>query len=282
MTVVESVNVRTEASHQHVVSILSNSELFSEFGPERIEKLVKVGSFCEFCRDEILFREGEVGEFLYLLLNGTVAVTTADDPDKVFRLTEGDLVGEIGLLDGLPRTATVTTETACQAFRLTRNDLDEFLLIEPSLALPLLQGVSRKIRSALGREKALNASLRGANRELERLNSTLETIVAQKTQQLQRAVEDLRHIAETDPLTGVYNRRKFDELMAQSLEVADKMSLILLDVDHFKKLNDNHGHQAGDRVLIQVAEVANSCLEEGRYLARYGGEEFGIVLPSCM
>jgi diguanylate cyclase (GGDEF)-like protein len=280
-TVVEKHVVETQASKESVTKILSDSELFAGFGPKRIDNLVKVGTFCECPAGEVLFREGETGEILYLVLSGSVAVTTEADPDKVFRLKEGDLVGEIGLLDGLPRTATVTTETPCQLFRLTLDDLESFLQTEPDTALPLMRAANRKVRAALGREKELNASLRDANQELERLNNSLEIIVSQKTEQLRRSVENLTHIAETDPLTGVYNRRKFDELMVKCLGSSEKMSLILLDVDHFKKLNDTHGHQAGDRVLIKVAEVSNACLGEGQYLARYGGEEFGIILPGA-
>jgi diguanylate cyclase (GGDEF)-like protein len=252
--------------------------MFSDFDQEKLEKLVPLGKVCQFDAQTVLFREGEIGDILYLILMGRVSITTEADPDKVFFLTEGDMLGEIGVLDGLPRTATVTTDTNCQLFRLSREDLESFLELEPALALRLMRVLNRKVRGALEREKELNADLREANSELERLNTTLEVLVEQKTEQLRNAIKDLKAMVDRDPLTGVYNRRKFDALIEEVLQQEEQLSLIMLDVDHFKRLNDRHGHQAGDRVLMQVAAISAECLEENQYLARYGGEEFGIIL----
>lgn len=265
-------------AHEKITEALKSTELFSHFNEDKLQRLAELGEFCEMHPDAVVFREGDVGDILYLILQGRVKVTTAADPDKVFVLADGDVMGEIGLLDGLARTATVITETPCQLFRLGRAQLQAFLDLEPGLAMTLMRVMNRKLRGTLGREKELNASLRKANAELERLNSTLEHLVEQKTQQLQLAVEDLRAMVDRDPLTGVYNRRKFDGLLEEVVKQREQISLIMLDVDHFKRLNDNHGHQVGDRVLMQVAAVSEDCLGEMQYLARYGGEEFGIIL----
>ena len=87
----------------------------------------------------------------------------------------------------------------------------------------------------------------------------------------------------SDALTGVVNRKAFDERLdaelAFGLRHESPLSLVLLDVDHFKKVNDTHGHPAGDAVLRGVAAVARSQARETDLVARYGGEELAVVLP---
>jgi diguanylate cyclase (GGDEF)-like protein len=99
----------------------------------------------------------------------------------------------------------------------------------------------------------------------------------------ERADRETHELATTDPLTGVYNRRTFKELSEPLLSRARRartaVSLLLLDIDHFKNVNDTHGHLAGDEVLARFAELVRSCLRKEDLLARYGGEEFVVLLP---
>ncbi|HAQ26106.1 GGDEF domain-containing protein [Stutzerimonas nitrititolerans] len=97
---------------------------------------------------------------------------------------------------------------------------------------------------------------------------------------MMRQLEDL---AATDELTGLYNRRYFlkrAETEVNRLRKGHQSGLALIDLDHFKRVNDQHGHATGDRVLQSFAAVARSCLRDGDILARYGGEEFVLLLPS--
>lgn len=95
--------------------------------------------------------------------------------------------------------------------------------------------------------------------------------------------ERLRHMTLTDPLTGVTNRRYFDrrlpEEVARATRHRDPLSLMFLDLDRFKQVNDNHGHQAGDQLLREAAGIMTDQLRVGDTLARYGGEEFVALLP---
>ncbi|HZL57461.1 MAG TPA: diguanylate cyclase [Bryobacteraceae bacterium] len=89
-----------------------------------------------------------------------------------------------------------------------------------------------------------------------------------------------------DGLTGIANRRKFDETLATELRLAlessKPISLLMLDIDHFKALNDEFGHQRGDECLVRVAEALASCsLRASDLVARYGGEEFAVIMPDC-
>jgi len=94
-------------------------------------------------------------------------------------------------------------------------------------------------------------------------------------------VQQLETISITDPLTRVFNRRhlmvRIDEEMRKSFENNDPLSLCILDIDHFKHINDTYGHLYGDEVLIKIAETISACLSKNEIFGRYGGEEFVIL-----
>jgi diguanylate cyclase (GGDEF)-like protein len=96
-------------------------------------------------------------------------------------------------------------------------------------------------------------------------------------------MEKLNYLASRDALTGVYNRRQFNELSLRELKNSGHnhhpLSMIILDLDYFKKVNDNYGHQAGDLVLQKVAAICRNSIRSSDILGRYGGEEFIIFLP---
>jgi diguanylate cyclase (GGDEF)-like protein len=98
-------------------------------------------------------------------------------------------------------------------------------------------------------------------------------------------LEQIQRLAETDALTGVANRRVFEDTlqkeMARSERNGDQLTLLMVDVDHFKSFNDTHGHQEGDNVLKGVAAALRETSREFDVVARYGGEEFAVILPSC-
>ncbi|SDF06612.1 diguanylate cyclase (GGDEF) domain-containing protein [Blastococcus aurantiacus] len=98
-----------------------------------------------------------------------------------------------------------------------------------------------------------------------------------------RQLVTLASSASRDPLTGLSNRRGFDqaleELMAEAARTGEPLSAVLIDVDHFKAVNDTYGHEEGDRVLRRVAEVWQREVPDGTFLARHGGDEFSLLLP---
>ena len=124
-------------------------------------------------------------------------------------------------------------------------------------------------------------------RDLERKNEELAQVAAQledSNRQLAVANERLRALSYLDGLTGVANRRRFDEALEEACSAAraksEPVSLVLLDLDHFKKLNDSQGHQDGDEALRAVASLlAERCEKCGGLAARFGGEEFAWLMP---
>ena len=103
------------------------------------------------------------------------------------------------------------------------------------------------------------------------------------TRALKQQNRQLEELSVTDSLTGLYNRNKLNEILAEHLERFKRsqrpFALLLLDIDHFKTLNDAHGHLAGDTVLAGVARTLSESIRSVDYAARYGGEEFLLVLP---
>lgn len=131
--------------------------------------------------------------------------------------------------------------------------------------------LSARVKSML-RLKALQDAVVEKNRELDRANKEL----AQKR-------EELLTLTRVDALTGIYNRRYFEERLTEefvrSTRYRSPLSLVMMDIDHFKRINDTYGHPFGDEVLRMVARTVKGKLREVDFVARYGGEEIIALLP---
>jgi diguanylate cyclase (GGDEF)-like protein len=129
----------------------------------------------------------------------------------------------------------------------------------------------------------LSQALRGSITQLQSANEAMERQVRERTLQLQQANAELEHQARSDPLTGLLNRRGFEFQMDFAMALARRsgrpLSVLVIDVDHFKRINDQHGHDMGDAVLRTLARTFRTRLRESDVLARMGGEEFLALLP---
>ncbi len=121
------------------------------------------------------------------------------------------------------------------------------------------------------------------NRELIQLNLCLEQKVMERTRELEAKNQELARIAIVDQLTGLFNRRKLDEVLSgeltRSSRYGNSFGLVMIDIDHFKDVNDTHGHQIGDQVLQLFADQLKRGVREVDVLGRWGGEEFLIICP---
>ncbi len=123
-------------------------------------------------------------------------------------------------------------------------------------------------------------------RESEAMRRDLETTneeLAEAYTELKRSAARIRELMMRDPLTGVFNRRALSERLEEELERARRhdqpLALLMLDIDHFKTINDRFGHQMGDRVLVELGRCLRRQVRRIDFVARYGGEEFVILLP---
>lgn len=119
------------------------------------------------------------------------------------------------------------------------------------------------------------------NEELRKINAELEDMVLARTLELVEKNRQLEVLSVTDRLTGLFNRRKLDQILEEELIRSRRydfaFSLVILDIDHFKLVNDNHGHPVGDAVLVAMAGILRQRTRDADTVARFGGEEFVIV-----
>ena len=119
--------------------------------------------------------------------------------------------------------------------------------------------------------------------EMARQLALTQSLLANKQRECDELARALAHDAHSDALTGLFNRRKFNELCAAEIERSARygtpLALIMVDIDHFKRVNDEHGHLVGDRALVEVACVLAEQIRASDALCRWGGEEFMVLAP---
>lgn len=157
--------------------------------------------------------------------------------------------------------------------------LEEIREDVPADELPVLMLTAKE-----GTEGVLEALEKGANDYLKKpVNFPVALARIKSHLKLKRAHDRLQKIANHDQLTGLYNRRywfsTFEDEFERSRRYGNPLSVMILDLDHFKEINDTYGHPAGDTVLEAFATILNDTLRESDVCARYGGEEFAVLLP---
>lgn len=195
---------------------------------------------------------------LYIVLRGALSVATdtrtgmADG--TVSKILPGESVGEQSVLD---EEANLSSITALEQ--------SEVLVIEADLVWKLIDESNVLARNLL---RLLSFRIRAANAQLRRR---------------QKLGEFYRQLSMIDGLTGLYNRAWLNDLLPTMVATAQgshaPLALIMIDLDHFKKFNDSHGHLAGDQALRAAAHVLSSALRPTDFAVRYGGEEMMVLLP---
>ena len=211
-------------------------------------KLSKLGRESRLDAGAVLWKEGDPGDSVVFLREGTLEVVNdaAEAEEVVLRILEaGTVVGEIST-DGSNRSATVRARTPCLILKVPAPVFRQFARDEPEFLERLFWTQVDRVRSL--------------TREVTRTH--------------QRAI--------TDALTRLYNhgffRQRLEIEIDRARETGDQVSLVLFDIDHFKKYNDSYGHEEGNEVLVGVAQIMKGIGRRGDIIARYGGEEFVALL----
>jgi diguanylate cyclase (GGDEF)-like protein len=144
---------------------------------------------------------------------------------------------------------------------------------------------SGSLRELAAEVKLLLHDLRQQRQAVLDLKEEVRQRIANRTNVLERTIASLRNQAVRDPLTGLYNRRMLDQVLPQliaQLHGENKsLTLMMIDLDYFKKLNDTLGHAAGDELLKSIGQMIQSTIRDGDFGCRYGGDEFVLLLPGC-
>jgi diguanylate cyclase (GGDEF)-like protein len=189
---------------------------------------------------------------LYIVLRGALAETEADG--TVSKILPGESVGEQSVLDEATNLADISAL-----------EDSELLVIEADLVWRLIDSFNGVARNLL---RLLSFRIRAANALLRRR---------------QKLGEFYRQLSMNDGLTGLYNRAWLNDMLPRMVATAHRagtpLSLVMIDLDHFKLFNDSYGHLAGDDALRAAAGEINGALRPSDFAVRYGGEEMLIVLP---
>lgn len=241
--------------HTALFERLKASALFFRVDFEPLSHVLGSCQIVRLAPSEHLIELGVQDDSLYVVLEGALEVhVDENERDPIAFVGPGDSVGEISALDHQPRSAAVVARKPTVVLRIESDDFWSLMNRSHQIALNMLHILSER--------------LRGNNAKIV------------DTRRLQ---EIYRQSASTDPLTQLYNRRGLAELGERLLKRLAlrqaPLSLVMIDVDHFKQFNDTHGHPAGDFVLFVVAKVIKSGVRPTDFVARYGGEEFTILLP---
>ncbi|MBC7577741.1 GGDEF domain-containing protein [Tardiphaga sp.] len=182
----------------------------------------------------------------------------------------------------------VLRQTSLQVMEAAQEVLDllDVASAEDNLRIPLVDEIARTEKTSFSNLTRMLEHLINETSEMAKRSDHLGIRMrrsAEKIEALERTLDDARREATIDALTGISNRRSFDanlnELAGEAMNTGEDLCLMILDVDHFKHVNDTYGHPVGDQVLQFVATTIQQHVRGQDRAARYGGEEFAIILP---
>lgn len=204
---------------------------------------------------QVLLDPKHLNTHIYLVLQGELMVCLEPKVmNPLVRLGVGDCVGELSIIDASAPSAYVVAAMPTQLLVISKPVLWRMLALQQVMALNLLYVLAHRIRE--------------------------NNVVLLGSLELQR---QYRNKAETDALTGLHNRSWFEEVFPKQLELCERTgqhaSLLMVDIDHFKKVNDQYGHPCGDQALRHIGSLLRRNLRSTDLCARYGGEEMIVLMP---
>jgi len=237
------------------VNLLDDFRMLEGVGAAARRELLEACEERHLLPGDVVIRQGEPNEAMYLVLKGELGVHLSGvETEPVALIGRGETVGELSLLDGSPASASVVCRTECHLLAVDEDGFWEMTNASHAFAVNLLQKFAARLRA----------------------NNDAVTRNVEKRRQYERA-------AMFDSLTGIHNRRWLDDtlqrLSSRLERTGSTLSMSLVDIDHFKRVNDVHGHAVGDEVLTRLVSCVTQNIRDEDLLGRLGGEEFALVLP---
>lgn len=238
---------------------LRQASLFSNFTEEELDLLKEFSTKITIPQNTVFIEENAEDSYFYLLLAGDLAITKkgqANAENVIAMLSGVRLFGETGILTGERRTASVKTIQTSTLLKFDAKGIKQ----NPKLYIKILDNIAHELSRKL-RDTAGNTS-----------------------QQIEKT-DDLKRILILDTLTGAFNRHYLIDLLKTLEQHSQRynsiFSILMLDIDDFKKINDTYGHPAGDAALKAFVEICHTITRKPDCVCRYGGEEFVVILHNC-
>jgi len=237
------------------VAVLRELQALQGIGDQILDALVPRARLLQLAAGQHLLRRGEPNLRVYILLSGLLRVELDDSP--LAYIEQGETVGELSLLAGSSATATVAAEKPAQLLVLDEETFWWLAESSHEFSVGLLVRLAKRLRSN---------------------NDAVQESIVLRRQFEQAAL--------SDALTGFRNRRWLDQtlprIIQRHLHASEPLCIAMMDIDHFKQINDGYGHAAGDAVLLQVGQLVRANLRPADSAARIGGEEFVLILPQTL
>ena len=236
------------------LDVLAGSPLFAGVPRQRLRERFHASGEINLRTGASLLELGQRHTAIHLLVSGRLAIFLEDDAKiPVAHVEPGESVGEISLIDAEAVSAAVVAVEPSHLLIATPAHLWQLMRAEHRIALNVMEMLAERIRK----------------------NNTAES---------GRHPAKLGMIASIDPITGLHNRRWLNDMFLRQIDRCARegkaVCMAMIDIDHFKSVNDTFGHHAGDLVLAQIARIMQKQFRPGDLLARYGGEEFAVLLPA--
>jgi diguanylate cyclase (GGDEF)-like protein len=241
------------------LKMLKNVSLFSKLKQSELAVIAQYSETSRFEAGSVVFRESETADALFIIQSGEISINreTEGETSCIATFIDGETFGEFDLFENSPRTATAIAEKESVILRFPSAGtmFNELLERHAEMAARILH---RFLATVAGRIRYTNS------------------LISEKT----GWVEDLRKQIHYDKLTGLFNRSYLDEEVMPMLDREEgRFAIVVIKPDNFKEINDNYGHEAGDRVLKMLAKAFGETIGVENIGIRFRGDEFLSVLP---